>query len=278
MPELYGLSEEQIERFRDILPLSMQSVRSMSLVMGVGEPGDAIYGNTVSLMKVDDAKAFMADYEEYTKAYNKIVRGADSLILRPMKISRKEIFGVESLVLKMPVPTVVPEGSPPEVDAMMKRMMELMFGPGGSLTVYLVPADDETVVMSYTKRGMLRRTLRALENPKRSLSRDPKVASTTALLPKDAQWVVYMSPAGMLDMLRSIIPAVTPPGEKAPPLPEFPPTPPVGVAMTTTSTGLESHMAIPISVLQAIAEAAEKGRGGGAAPPPQVVEEPAVEE
>lgn len=278
MPELYGLSEEQLERFREIAPLSMRSVRSMSLVMGVGKPGDSIYGNTVGIMKVDDSKAFMADYEKYTKAYNKIVRGADSPILRPMKINRKEIGGIESLVLRMPIPALPSGEGSPEVDAMMKRMMATMFGPGDGLSIYIAPADEKTIVMSYTGQRMLRRALRALENPKMSLAADPDVAATTALLPTDAQWVFYMSPQGMLDMIRRVVPAVTPPKAKAPTLPEFPPTPPVGVTIKATATGLESHMAVPIAVLDAIAEVAEKGRGAGQEPPPPAVEEPAVEE
>jgi len=87
---------------------------------------------------------------------------------------------------------------------------------------------------------------------------------------------MYVSPKGMFAFLNRTMAAALPPGTPFK-LPEFGPTPPVAIAVTTARDEVETHLVIPAEVVKEI------GRLIGTlkpvnSPPPPVEDAPAVEE
>ena len=121
------------------------------------------------------------------------------------------------------------------------------------MIAFMAPADKHTIVAAYTGKKLLQECLKVAQGTKPGLAGNSNVAKTAAMLPAGAQWVGYFSPKGTIDFIKRVIPAVTPEGETAPEIPDFPETPPIGVATKTVRDGVRSHTVVPAAVLKGIA-------------------------
>lgn len=249
MPGIYGLSEEQVDKLVEISNQSLKQVRGMSLMMGVGQPGDPIYSEITVVDWVDDSRTFLAEYQKIIEAMNRLVKDAKSSVFKTTKLKEIEIGSVSALKLTMKIPLVPGAAKMPNYD----EIMEKVFGPGGKMIAFIAPADEKTVVATYTNKRLLRESLKVVEGTRPGLAGNPQLAKTAAMLPSGAQWVGYFSPQGTIDYLQRVIPALTPEGKTAPQIPDFPQTPPIGFAVKTVEDGVRSHTVVPAAVLKGVA-------------------------
>jgi hypothetical protein len=261
-PGIYGLNEDQVDELIDISRRSMKGLHGMSFMMGVGKPGDPIYGNIAVVEMVDDSKAFLADYRKTVEAMNRLLKDAQGSIMKPVKLKDVEIGDVSALKLTMKISMAPQAAEMPGYDEIMEKIL----GPGGKMIAFIAPADKKTIVAAYTSKKLLRECLKAADGSSPGLAGDPQVAKTAAMLPSGAQWVGYISPKGTIDFIKRVIPAVTPEGRTAPKLPEFPETPPIGFAVKTTRDGIRSHTVVPAAALKGIAGFVTEIRGLMASP------------
>ena len=131
------------------------------------------------------------------------------------------------------------------------KMMEKMYGPGGKIVAWMVPCNEHTVVAGYMSQEPLLRAIAAIKAGKPGLASDAEIAKVAALLPPGAACSVYVSPKGFFDFLNRTMAAVLPPGSGVK-IPEFGPTPPVAMAITTGPDDVEAHVVVPAEVIQAI--------------------------
>jgi hypothetical protein len=247
-PGIYGLNAEQVDKLTEISSQSIKQLRGMSIVMGVGKPGDPIYSNVAVVETVDDSKAFLANYRKTIAAMNELLKGAQSSVLSPVNLREVEVGGVSALRLAMSIPKAPGAAEMPGYAEMMKKL----FGPNERIVAFIAAANDHTIVASYTGRRLLGEILQAVKGTMPGLDANPELAKTAAMLPSGAQWVGYISPKGTIDFIKRVIPVLTPEGKTAPKLPEFPQTPPIGFAVRTAPDGLRSQTVVPAAVLKAI--------------------------
>jgi hypothetical protein len=247
-PGLYGLNAEQVDKLIDISRQSMKRVRGMSMVMGVGKPGDPIYSNLAITETVDDSRAFLAEYQKILATMNELLQEGKNSILGPAKVQEVEVAGTSAMELTMKVPKPPTAASVPNYDELMKKL----FGPTGDIVVFLAAADQHTIAASYTGKKLLQETLQAAKGTDPGLAGNADLAKTAAMLPRGAQWVGYVSPKGTVDFVKRLIPVFTPEGKTAPKLPEFPQTPPIGFAVKAAPDGLHSHTVVPAEAFRAI--------------------------
>jgi len=245
---LYGLSDEQAEKFAEISTKNFKDIRSMSMMLGVGKLGDPVYSNILAVMRVDGAKQFLAKYKEMIAALNEFVKAAKKhSILGKMHVQEVTVGGLPGLQISMDYPQGPWVEDTPEYEQIMAKM----FGPGGRMNFFLVAADEQTVLIGYTNKALLLEGLKLLKQSKPGLAGDGSIARTARLLPSGAQWVGYWSPKGTIDFINRVVPMFTPPGVFFK-LPEFDPTPPIGFSVVFSAAGLEGEMVVPDAVLKAI--------------------------
>jgi len=249
MPQIYGLEEGQADKLGELSRESMKGLRSMGFLFGVGKPGDPMFGRMFAVMKVDDAKAYMARYRRVIDEMNELVKDNETSFFGGMKVKDVEIEGMPAIEIRMPVPVTPQAQGMPGYDEMMKAM----FGPKKRITTYVAVADDHTIVTAYTNKQALAKCIAAIKDPQKCLSADAGVAKTAGMLPDGALGVIYWSPKGTVDLINQLLPAFVPPTEGEFQLPAFPRTPPVGIAVKTAPGEVKSHMVVPNSVLKAIA-------------------------
>ena len=77
-----------------------------------------------------------------------------------------------------------------------EMMMEMMFGEGETMSVYMAVADENTIIGSYVSKENLVKALASFDQGDKQLADMPAVASTVAGLDKDAQFIGLWSPQG----------------------------------------------------------------------------------
>ncbi|MCC6126114.1 MAG: hypothetical protein IT426_14225 [Pirellulales bacterium] len=257
-PGMYGLGEEQIAKMSKLSMSNFKGVRSMSMSLGVGKGGEPLYANLLGTMRVDDAETLIAGYEQYFRQYNEVLQGAKSSMMPPMAAEKCEIAGKPALQIKMDLPKPQAAPMPPQYD----KMMEAMLGPGGKMTFWIAPADEHTVALGYVNKEPLERMIAAIREKKSDLMGDADCSKTAALLPPDAPMVGYLSPQGTVELVKRMVSDFLPPGmAERVEIPDFPQTPPLGFAVKTAPNELQSTLAVPAEVLQAVGKYIQHIRG-----------------
>ena len=201
------------------------------------------------MIRVDDSRQFMARYKDQIKQYAEFLKGVDNPLFQPIVVEKTEVAGIPGLKMTMKAPQLPENMKTPA----QPQMMKLMFGPEGKINAWIVPADEHTIVVGYVNQKLLQRTIEAIEHGKPGLAGMADVKQTAALLPSDAVAVGYLSPSGMIEFIKQVVPAFAPPGSSLE-LPEFPQMPPVGFAVTTAPNEVQCQMVVPGKVIKSIAE------------------------
>jgi hypothetical protein len=249
MPDVYGLSEEQVEKIMKLSTRPLKDVRCMSMAMGVCGGDEPLYSKATAVMQVGDSQEFMANYEKYMREYGDILKENPDSLFHPPTIERVEFGGVAGLQLTMEIPTPPGAAQRPQ----QAKTMEAMFGPGGKITTFLAPAGEHTVVMGYVSKEHMQKAIDSIKQGKPDLAGNPTVSKTAGMLPRDAVLAAYISPQGATGFIRRMATVAIPPAIGAvPQIPEFPATPPIGFALTATADELQTCLVVPAEVLSAV--------------------------
>jgi hypothetical protein len=245
MRGMYGLSEEQADKLSELGKQKFPPIHGMSFLFGVGSGDEPIMGRMLGVMRVENPKTFLTDYDKFAARYNEVIKKVDSPVFRPFHMEKAEIDGIRARKVTMTMPQM------PNMPPQSVKMLDSMFGPGGKIVAWIVPCDEHTVLFSYTSGEPLRQAIAAIKEGKRGLADDAAVAKVAALLPSGTSWSFYVSPKGGFDFVRRITTMALPAGTKVH-IPEFGATPPVAIAVTTGADEVEAQMIVPAEVLEEI--------------------------
>jgi hypothetical protein len=259
--EMYGLSEEQSKTLSELAKEKFPGIRGVSLVLGAGQSGESIFARMLVVMRVKNSETFLVDYEKYLARYSQIAEKIKSPMFQPAQVEKTEIDGARALKITMSVPQM--PNMPPE----SAKMIENMYGPGGKIVAWMVPCNEHTVVFGYMSQEPLRRAIAAIKQGKPGLAGNAGVADVAALLPSGATCSVYWSPKGIFDFASQMMAAVLPPGTGVK-IPDFGPTPPVAMAVTTGPDEVGGELIVPAEVIKAIGRLVESQSNRNAPPPP----------
>jgi tetratricopeptide (TPR) repeat protein len=255
MPDLYGLSEEQVNKMSETSMQSLKGIRGASFMLGVSQGSEPMYSKFIGVMQVDNTQEFMANYEKYLQQYGELIKDAHSPILQPMTVEKTEIGGVAGLQITMNVPQPPGGAQVPQ----QARMMETLLGPSGKITTWLAPLDEHNIVMGYVSKEHLQQAMEAIKQGKPGLAKEAGVSKTAGMLPPDAVLIGYLSPQGMIEFVKRMASVIMPAEMKVEEkIPEFPKTPPIGFAVTTAPNELQTCLVVPGEVLLAVPKYIEK--------------------
>lgn len=247
--EIYFDSERldaaQREQLAELNALSLRRVHAMAMQMGVTEPDQPLYGNSTLVMHVDDAPAYIADY---ARAMDEMAAWLRQMEDPPFAYTseRIEIAGRPGLRFDLRMEgLLVADDMPPGIEPMFQSM----FGSAEQLSFYLAASDERTVLGTYVSQQPLERML---AQPARGFDSLPTVSRTLALLPAEAQAIGVWSVPGMFAYYRQLLGAMAPePGMFV--IPEFPASPPIGVAIVFSERCGRADVVLPRELLEALA-------------------------
>ena len=247
-----GLSKEQTQKFIEITEKAARGILRREFLLTAGKSGEGLFSRMLSADEVEDSQAYLDQMVVYTQSLNEIFKDAKTPTGQSIpllsEVKKIQIAGKPAVEFVMDYSKMISESPLP----IAKELWEQLFGKDGKITVYMVAANQHTVVTGYNNQDRILETLKVIEKKSPSLAEDQGIQAAAALLPANTPWVSYWSIGGtiefanhMLDMVRDELP----PNFK---LPEFPKTPPVGSAITISSTEIQTFLAIPSEVLQGI--------------------------
>jgi hypothetical protein len=252
----FNLTPEQAEKYVQLSSGSMRHVRSMRIRFGPAELGAGIYGNTTALMTVDDSKAYLDDYEKTLVAMSKFGQEVKSPFIPVPDVQHTKLSDTEVLEITMDVASAMQATPPggPDTQAIMRALA----GPEGKLKVFVGSADEHTVVMAYTSLDSLESAIKFYKSHEPGLAADPNVAKVAAMLPSGSQLVAYVNLSGVMQAMHQFFAVL--PNVPAVKLPEFAPSPPLGMAAKVSATGMEGHLVIAADTLRTVGEMIAKFR------------------
>jgi hypothetical protein len=128
------------------------------------------------------------------------------------------------------------------------------------MKIYLAPVDEHTIVMCYTSLERLKSAIDFYKSKQRGLASDADVVKVAAMFPVGSQFVGYVSLGGMANVVRQFTAAM--PRARPAAIPEFPESPPIGMAAKVCPSGVEGHLIVTAETLRAIGDTVAKIRGG----------------
>ena len=257
------LTEEQSKQIDGLMEKSMAGLRSISMVMGPPKPGESIYSSMAAVMKVKDARQYMSDYQEAMKEMRDIFAATPAAMPFVPEIKKATIDGADGLELTMDMSAMF-KNMPSNPAA--TQMVQMMVGPGGKLSAFIVPIDDTTVAISYVKVDNIGASKRLAKTHKQAWPPTLTSRRRQNSFRQAAQWVGYLSPKGFMSFISTFMSAALPAGGGLT-LPEFPQTAPVGFAAEQSSKGLDLQIVVPGTALKGIGTYVKQMSGPKAAPP-----------
>lgn len=247
-----NISDDDLKKLTGIMKSVITGVNSMSMVMGVPEQGGSVYSNTYGAMRVDDSTAYLKAYESKVAEMQKLFATMNNPMFGDYEIKKSETDGVETLEITTDMSKMIKQmkDRQPGVAALGKGYWDTMLGPDGKMSIYLVAADPKTVVLVYVNPDHVKTAIDAVKQSDGAAAADSDLKTTVALLPKDANWTAFISPAGAIQFGKSMMQTIAP--QLPFHFPDFPKTPPVGVSARITAEGLDVQLVVPSAILDGV--------------------------
>ena len=255
---MYNLTPEQAQRYAELSMRAMSGVQSIQMLVGVAEPGAGLYGNTTVVMSVDDSKSFIEGYEKTLAGMREFAEEVKSPAIPVATVQHVKFGATEALEVTMDMSQMTQSTRRGGPDP--QKMMEAMLGPDGKMKIYVAPADEHTIVTSYTSLERLKSAIDFYESKQPGLSGDAGVARVVAAFPPGSQAIALIKLDGVAKAIQKTIALV--PGAQAAKIPDFSDSPPLGMAAKVSPSGVEGHLIMTAETLRFIGDMVAQARGG----------------
>ena len=244
-----GLDAEQNAEIIKLSIAAMKSMTGEAMVFGTpAETDNALADGAYVTMWVTDADKYLTDYVKQIKAMNDLFAKADKPTTK-MEAKETTIDGNKVVVATTDISGMV---SNPEL-APAAELLKSFYGKDLKITAYIAKVNDTLLVSAIGNEDHLKKAIEVAKSKSGSLAENAVVKEVAAMLPKDAQWTMYWSPVGTVELANWVIAKLPEqlkanmPFEKLPP---FPPCPPVGIAVEAGNGSIEKTVVLPPGTLR----------------------------
>jgi hypothetical protein len=247
-PVLAKLSAEQLAKWSEVSGRLIADQDNVKFWVGATKPDEPLLAATVIVAKVADSKKYFADLEELNKLRLTLVNDAK---ISPAfgEVRRFQIDGYEALEIVGDINQIQGlQDSPAAAPA--KAILAKFLGSDDKIHTYTVAIDEQTVISAYVSEDQLRRAIAAIKaSDKTSSAAGAQGKEVALLLPTGAQAVALVQPSGIADWVQSLR-SIDKEGKRS--SLEFPPSPPIGLALKISATGVHGEAVIQGPVLEAL--------------------------
>jgi hypothetical protein len=252
MPAIYGLQgapEEDLQKLEASLHKAFAGLKHVSFVVRPGEGDEPIYSNMFMMLNVESAGEYIENYKESIKLWNEISSTQETKPAFKYEFSEDTVAGQPGLAIVMDFAAMMG-------DAALgpgQQAMEVMFGEGGKMRAYVALVDDDTVLVGYSAKQGVEQMVDRLRNGEASLASGAAELSAARLLPDEAPFVAVISPQGCVNWFRRMINAMVQVfGAGGPPIPDYPETPPIGIAIGLQGRVVETDVVFPAEMIDGL--------------------------
>lgn len=153
------LDEESLKQLNDAVEQAANDVRSALVLTQPGAQPQPAYSNDFILLRVASASEFFNHAAEVMRLWNKANRDAHGETHLVFESEESKIGGRTATQYSLDMVAIAGDPVLPEI----RQIMEKLFGPGGRLRLWIVPADDRTVLLARGTAGQVAAALKALD-------------------------------------------------------------------------------------------------------------------
>jgi hypothetical protein len=260
MPQIYGLedvTEAEWQQFNAEYQKLVDEMQmdSMSMILGTGKAGDPIFGALYGVVRVKDSAAYLETFRKSISIWNDFLARSTSKVNWKYNIEEKTVGDAKGIEMSMDLGAMM--GDDPNA-AMMKPIMQTMFGNNGVMRQVYLAIDDKTVIYGMAADEELTLIGERVKSGEMGLQNSTLVQTTDKLLPATAPWRIYVSPPGAVEWVKRIASVFFGMMGQAPTIPEFAATPPVGITIQMNAGRGEVDLVWPADSLRALAEFIKK--------------------
>ncbi|MEX0612594.1 MAG: hypothetical protein WD738_24030 [Pirellulales bacterium] len=244
--ERMELREASVTQFREAIQRATADVDSAVVLTQPGDKQAGVYTNDFLVVRASPAGTFAENAKEVMRLWNSMNRDAQTQTRLVFDVEEVKVGNRTATQYSLDIAAA--DGAPdlPEI----RQAMEKLFGPGGKLRLWIVPVDDETVLLATATPEQVAAALEVLDRKQSIVWSDSELASTYRLLPDDADWRLFFSPHHYNNWHRRQMDAITGPVIGSPLVKEFPSSPPIGFAGGLRNHELWIDAAVPAETLK----------------------------
>jgi hypothetical protein len=199
------LDEESLQQMNAAVEQAAGEIRYAVVLAQPGSQPAPVYTNNFVVVRVSSAADFIARAAEVMRLWNKANSDADGetkLIFAP-----EETKLGDRMARQYSLDFVTMPGGPalPEV----RQAMEKLFGPGGKLRLWVVPADEHTVVLAQGTQEQVAAALKLYDRKQPIDWNQGELVKGNRQLPAEADWRGFFDPHRYFDWERRQAVAVT---------------------------------------------------------------------
>jgi len=220
-------SDEIVKRMQEAAAQAAAEVRAIAVLSQPGDEAQPVYSNEFLTLRVESAANFTQRANEVMRLWNKANREAKSDLQIVFDVEETKVGEREATLYSLNMVDLAGGVILPEV----RQTMEKMFGPGGKLRFWIIPADENTILLASATPDQVANALTAFDRKRRIEWRGDQLSETNTLLPVEADWRLFIDLHRFADWSRREAGAVVGvPVIGGPLVREFPASPPVGLA------------------------------------------------
>jgi hypothetical protein len=221
------LDEESLQQLNESVEQAAGEIQAAVVLAQPGAQSPPVYTNNFVAVRVSSTADFLNRTAEVMRLWNKANRDADG--------ETKLIFATEEIKIgeltarqySLDFASMLGGPAVPEV----RQAMEKLFGPGGKLRLWVVPADEHTVLLAQATPEQVATALKAFDRKQPVDWKGGELSKCNRLLPADSDWRVFVDPHRYNDWEQRQAVAITGvPVIGGPLVKPFRDCPPIGIA------------------------------------------------
>ena len=234
-------------RFQQAFETAASDIASWTILTQPGDQTTGLYNNKFMIVHAAAAKTFVEHAGDVMLIWNKMHRDAKGATHFVFDIEETKIGQRNATQYLLDVAATDNMPALPEI----RQAMEKFFGPGGKMRLWLVPVDDQIVLVGTGTPEQVTAALASLDRKQSIDWNHPELTAANALLPSQVDWRIFMGPRGHYAWQRRNAEAMNGPVFGAPAPKEFPPSPPIAFAGSVRDNELRLEAAIPAETIKA---------------------------
>ncbi len=224
------LDEDSLQQLNEAAEQAAGEIRSAVVLTQPGAQIQPVYTNNFVVLRVSSAKEFVDHAAEVMRLWNKANRDADGENKLIFELEETKLGDRTAKQYSLDFASMVGgQGQPPLPE--VRQAMEKLFGPGGKLRLWVVPTDDNTVLLAQATQDQVTAALKVIDRKQPIDWNRSESSVPNHLLPAESDWRVFFDPHRYYDWERREAMAVT--GVRViggPLVRPFRDSPPIGIA------------------------------------------------
>lgn len=234
------------ERFQQAFETAAAHIDSWAIVTQPGDQTTGLYNNKFLIFHSTSAKKFVEHASDVMLIWNKMHRDAKGATRFVFDIEESKIGERDATQYLLDVAATDNMPALPEI----RQAMEKFFGPGGKMRLWLVPVDDQTVLVGTGTPEQVTVALASLDRKQSIDWNRPEFSPANTLLPNEVDWRIFLSPRGHYEWNRRNAEAMNGPIFGAPVPKEFTPSPPIAFAGEVRDNEIRLEAVIPANTIE----------------------------